>query len=57
MQTLMAHCGHHVRRLVLQARLGHKSMSTTMNIYGHVLPVVDREAADRSDEVFKQAKH
>lgn len=41
---------------VLQARLGHKSISTTMNIYGHVLPSMDREAADRLDDVFKRAK-
>jgi len=41
---------------VLQARLGHKSISTTMNIYGHVLPAMDREAALQLDDVFKRAK-
>ena len=41
---------------VLQARLGHKSISTTMNIYGHVLPAMDREAAEQLDSVFQRTK-
>ena len=32
---------------VAQERLGHKGITTTMNIYSHVLPSSVREAADK----------
>ena len=32
---------------VAQERLGHKDITTTMNIYSHVLPSSAREAADK----------
>lgn len=31
---------------VVQERLGHKKITTTMDIYAHVLPAMDQEAAD-----------
>ena len=33
---------------VLQDRLGHKKITTTMDIYAHVLPEQNRAAAERS---------
>jgi len=45
--------GRGVSLKVIQARLGHKNISTTGNIYAHVLPAMDRDAAERMDEVFK----
>ena len=32
---------------VAQERLGHKDITTTMNIYSHVLPSSAREAAEK----------
>ncbi|HYI14733.1 MAG TPA: site-specific integrase, partial [Thermomicrobiales bacterium] len=32
---------------VVQARLGHASSRTTLDVYAHVLPVSEREVADR----------
>jgi integrase len=28
--------------------LGHSSITVTMNVYGHVMPAIMREAADRN---------
>jgi len=36
---------------VIQERLGHASFSTTMNLYAHVSPGMQKEAADRYDEM------
>ena len=38
---------HGVNVKVAQERLGHKDISTTMNIYSHVLPSSAKEAADK----------
>ena len=32
--------------------LGHSQISLTMNTYSHVLPALQREAADRMEAVF-----
>jgi integrase len=32
---------------VVQERLGHKKIMTTLDIYAHVLPAMDQDAADR----------
>jgi len=44
---------HGVTPKVLQVRLGHRNIGTTLNIYRHVLPAQDRDAAERLDKVFK----
>jgi integrase len=36
--------------------LGHSQISTTMNIYAHVLPRVQREAITGLDAMFAEAK-
>src|SRR5699024_3199841 len=35
-----------VHAKIISERLGHKKISTTMDIYGHALPVADKEASD-----------
>ena len=37
---------------VTQARLGHSTVAVTRNIYSHVLPSMDRDAADKIERVF-----
>jgi len=43
--TLMLELGEHPK--VVQERLGHSNISTTMNIYSHVSPTMQQSAADR----------
>jgi integrase len=38
---------------VVQEILGHGNISTTMNIYGHVLPAMQRNAMDDMDDFFR----
>ena len=38
-------------------RLGHAQTSTTMNIYGHMMPATDRAAADRVGAAFLNIAH
>ena len=33
--------------------LGHSSITTTLDVYSHVLPPMKSEVADKMDEVFK----
>ena len=40
---------------VVSRRLGHTSMEVTMDVYGHVLPSMDGEAADRLDLALRTA--
>ena len=37
---------------VVQERLGHSNISMTMDIYSHVLPSMEDEAADKIDELL-----
>jgi integrase len=39
---------------VVQERLGHSSISVTMNIYSHFLPTMGKDAAGRLDRVLSQ---
>jgi integrase len=41
---------------VVQEILGHSNISTTMNIYGHVFPSMQRNAMDEMDDFFKEGK-
>jgi integrase len=43
--TLALQSGVHPK--VVQERLGHSSIAVTMDIYSHVLPAVESDAADR----------
>ena len=39
----------------IQARLGHASITTTSNLYGHLFPSLDVELAERLDDVRAEA--
>jgi integrase len=39
---------------VVQELLGHSNISTTIDIYSHVLPSMQQEAANKLDELFRQ---
>lgn len=38
---------------VISERLGHSNISTTMDIYGHAIPKLDREATEKMDNIFR----
>ena len=46
--TLMLEYGVNIK--VAQQRLGHASISTTMDIYSHVTEKIEKEAADKLDK-------
>lgn len=46
--TAMLDAGINIK--IIQARLGHADISTTMNIYAHALPSMNKEAGDKMDE-------
>lgn len=48
--TLMLCQGVHPK--IVQERLGHSSITITLDIYSHVLPSMQRQASDRMDSVF-----
>jgi integrase len=50
--TLLINEGVHAK--VISERLGHADISTTMNIYGHVLAEADQTAAAHFDNFFKK---
>jgi site-specific recombinase XerD len=52
--TLLIVMGVHPR--VVMEILGHSQISTTMNIYAHVLPRVQREAITGLDALFGETK-
>lgn len=39
----------------IQERLGHASVATTLNVYGHLFPALDEELAARLDDVARTA--
>lgn len=43
-----------VHAKIISERLGHKKISTTMDIYGHALPSADREASEKLDNILSQ---
>ena len=45
-----------VRPKVVQVRLGHATIATTLDIYGHVLPGMQEEAALQFDEGMVKAR-
>jgi len=48
--TLMLKQGAHPK--VVQERLGHASISTTLNVYSHVMPGLQHAAADKMDALL-----
>lgn len=50
--TLLIAQGIHAK--IISERLGHKKISTTMDIYGHALRSADRAAADSFDKFFAE---
>ncbi|CAM4019957.1 tyrosine-type recombinase/integrase [Mesobacillus zeae] len=50
--TLLINEGVHAK--VISERLGHADISTTMNIYGHVLTEADQTAAQHFDSLFRK---
>jgi integrase len=38
---------------VVQERLGHSTIAMTMDVYSHVLPSMQQEAAEKIDDMFK----
>ena len=45
-----------VNAKVVQEILGHANISTTLGIYGHVLPSMQRDAMDGMDDLFREKK-
>ena len=39
---------------VVQERLGHSKMSTTMDLYSHVMPSMQKDAVERFDIALKE---
>nr|WP_275887238.1 tyrosine-type recombinase/integrase [Lysinibacillus fusiformis] len=48
--TLLIHEGEHPK--FIQARLGHSSITTTMNTYGHLLEETEQRASSHFDQLF-----
>lgn len=48
--TLLLSLGVHPK--VVQERLGHSQISVTLDTYSHVLPTMQKEAAQKIDDVF-----
>ncbi|RNB92530.1 site-specific integrase [Brevibacillus fluminis] len=48
--TLLINKGVHAK--IISERLGHADITTTMNIYGHVLAKADKEAANKFDQII-----
>jgi integrase len=48
--TLLINQGVHAK--IISERLGHANITTTMNIYGHVLQKADKEAANKFDQIL-----
>lgn len=42
-----------VHAKIVQQRLGHANISTTLDIYSHALPDMQKKAADKINEVLK----
>jgi integrase len=50
--TLLLSLGEHPK--VVQERLGHSTIGVTMDIYSHVLPDMQRNAASKLDTLFAE---
>ena len=52
--TLLLAKGVHPK--VVQERLGHSSVNLTLDTYSHLMPALQRDAADKLDELFGKGK-
>lgn len=52
--SLLIELGAHPK--VIQERLGHSSISVTMDIYGHLFPSLAEALTERLDDVFREAR-
>lgn len=43
---------HQKKHVTIKERLGHSSITTTIDVYGHLLPNKQRETADKLDDFF-----
>lgn len=50
--TLLIHAGEHPK--VIQTRLGHANITTTLNVYGHLLKETDQRASGHFDKFFEK---
>lgn len=52
--ALLIEQGAHPKEI--QARLGHASITTTLNTYGHLMPSLDERLGERLDAAYRSAK-
>jgi integrase len=52
--TIMLQLGEHPK--VVSERLGHSSIQVTMNVYSHVTPDMQKEAANRFEQAMNERK-
>jgi integrase len=57
--TRHSHASHmlasNIHPKIVQERLGHSTIATTMDIYSHLMPNMQHDAVERVDETFQQA--
>lgn len=52
--ALLIELGAHPK--AIQERLGHTSITVTMDVYGHLFPALNEALTERLDEVFRAAR-
>lgn len=52
--ALLIEMGAHPK--AIQERLGHSSITVTMDVYGHLFPALNEALTDRLDDVFRAAR-
>jgi len=52
--ALLIELGAHPK--AIQERLGHSSITVTMDVYGHLFPAINEALTDRLDEIFQAAR-
>jgi hypothetical protein len=51
---MLVEAGAHPK--AVQARLGHASITTTLNTYGHIFPSLDEQATEHPESAFHAAR-
>jgi integrase len=52
--ALLIELGAHPK--AIQERLGHSSITVTMDVYGHLFPALNEALTDRLDDIFRAAR-